>query len=192
MGFFSNEFASTLQYFTFPLEVVGLMLAAIEVRSPTIAAAITSSIKDFVTPRYEKMLKDLQDEHTAIFLGKQIRSMISQVQKKPEFLPFWFSYRTHKLLQSASLLLVIAGLAVLLAPMFLNHYAVEIHDTLGLWLFIVGIGLFAMSMLDLALGWVAFYADRFVKGRAVGTLGIIIAGFGVLGEGYQFTTQLVI
>ena len=118
--------------------------------------------------------------------------MISQVQKKPEFLPFWFSYRTHKLLQSASLLLVIAGLAVFLAPMFLNRYPIEIHNTLGLWLFIVGIGLFAMSMLDLALGWVAFFADRFVKGRVVGTLGITIAGFGVLGEGYQFTTQLVL
>jgi len=192
VAFFSNEIASTLQYFTFPLEVVGLMLATIEVRSPTMAAAITSSIKDFVTPRYEKMLKDLQEEHTAIFLGKQIRSMISQVKKKPEFLPFWFSYKTHKLLQSGSLLLVIAGLAVFLAPMFLNRYPIEIHNTLGLWLFIVGIGLFTMSMLDLALGWIAFFTDRFVKGRAVGTVGIIIAGFGVLGEGYQFATQLVL
>ena len=36
------------------------------------------------------------------------------------------------------------------------------------------------------------WAVTWAKGREVGTLGIIIAGFGVLGEAYQFTTQLVI
>ena len=36
------------------------------------------------------------------------------------------------------------------------------------------------------------FASDFVEGRTVGTLGIIIAGFGVLGEAYQFTTQLVV
>ena len=36
-------------------------------------------------------------------------------------------------------------------------------------------------------------ADKsWVPDRAVGTLGIIIAGFGILGEAYQFTTQLVV
>ena len=35
------------------------------------------------------------------------------------------------------------------------------------------------------------FINTWVPGRTVGTLGIIIAGFGVLGEAYQFTTQLV-
>ena len=34
MEFFSNAISSTLQYYTFPLELVGLTLAAIEVRYP--------------------------------------------------------------------------------------------------------------------------------------------------------------
>ena len=36
------------------------------------------------------------------------------------------------------------------------------------------------------------FVHDWVPGRTVGTLGIIIAGFGVLGEAYQFTTQLVV
>jgi hypothetical protein len=35
------------------------------------------------------------------------------------------------------------------------------------------------------------FAQRFVAGRAIGTLGILIAGLGLLGELYQFVTQLV-
>lgn len=35
-------------------------------------------------------------------------------------------------------------------------------------------------------------APMYIEGRTVGTLGLIIAGFGVLGEAYQFTTQLVV
>lgn len=89
-------------------------------------------------------------------------------------------------------MLAIVGLSVLLAPMFLNRYPEEINMTLGAGLIMVGGGLFVMSMLDLALGGIAFFADRFVEGRAVGTFGMILAGIGVLGEAYQFTTQLVV
>ncbi len=39
---------------------------------------------------------------------------------------------------------------------------------------------------------ITFFAVKFVTNRAVGTLGIIIAGFGVLGEAYQLTTQLMV
>ena len=44
MTWFSNEVANTLQYFTFPLEGVGLTLAMIEVRYPTLARAIADRI----------------------------------------------------------------------------------------------------------------------------------------------------
>ncbi len=42
MEIFTNEVASTLQYFTFPLEVVGLSLATIEVRFPETAKRIAA------------------------------------------------------------------------------------------------------------------------------------------------------
>ncbi len=40
---------------------------------------------------------------------------------------------------------------------------------------------FLVSMLDLGLGWTVLFSDRFVEGRAAGTLGIIIMGLSVLG-----------
>jgi len=42
MELFSNEISNTLQMFTFPLEVIGLTLAAIEVRFPVLARSIWS------------------------------------------------------------------------------------------------------------------------------------------------------
>ena len=36
------------------------------------------------------------------------------------------------------------------------------------------------------------FARRFVAGRAIGTLGILIAGLGLLGELYQLLTQIIL
>ncbi|MCZ6656507.1 MAG: hypothetical protein O7C67_04370 [Gammaproteobacteria bacterium] len=47
------------------------------------------------------------------------------------------------------------------------------------------------GLASIVLG-IMFFAVKFVTNRAVGTLGIIIAGFGVLGEAYQLTTQLMV
>jgi hypothetical protein len=47
-------------------------------------------------------------------------------------------------------------------------------------------------VLTFVLAAVYTISSNWVNGREVGTLGIIIAGFGVLGEAYQFTTQLVV
>ena len=44
-GMFSNEISNTLQYITFPLEVVGLTLAAIEVRFPNVARRIEAFLE---------------------------------------------------------------------------------------------------------------------------------------------------
>ena len=55
MEFFSSEIASMLQYLTFPLEVVGLTLVAIEVRFPFLASQISDRILEEVTElKYEK------------------------------------------------------------------------------------------------------------------------------------------
>jgi|TARA_Y100000310_G_scaffold343129_1_gene449358 hypothetical protein len=57
-GIFSNEISNTLQMFTFPLEVIGLTLAMIEIRFPDTAALITKRMG--VTLRsVEKWQKDL-------------------------------------------------------------------------------------------------------------------------------------
>jgi len=47
-----------------------------------------------------------------------------------------------------------------------------------------------LSMYFLVVGGSDF-ASRFVTGRAIGTLGILIAGIGLLGELYQLLTQII-
>ena len=50
MGFFSAEVADALQLVTFPLEMIGLALATIEVRYPLLAARI-AGVMDELTER---------------------------------------------------------------------------------------------------------------------------------------------
>ena len=47
MPFFNSEYSTLLQYFTLPLELVGLSLAAIEVRFPIIANRMNLVLADY-------------------------------------------------------------------------------------------------------------------------------------------------
>ena len=87
----------------------------------------------------------------------------------------------------------IAGLIVLI---FLGeaYLLYQQGDYLPSFITVVGLMLmvpFAYAGIKVSAG-VYKFINNWVPGRTVGTLGIIIAGFGVLGEAYQFTTQLVI
>lgn len=142
MGIFTNEFAVILQYFTFPLEVVGLSLAALEVRFPKRARLVAKALK-------------FQDERTTI----------------ESYIHRWKSSTAYTSFRYKVILLVVLILISLVVVPFIT-----------LLILISGITIFLMIRLT----------NRWVPERAVGTLGIIIAGFGVLGEGYQFTAQLLL
>ena len=85
-------------------------------------------------------------------------------------------------------------------------YALGLVFSLIFWLSLditllwaLGAGLLAGTILAVSMFFIERGLESFMRlssswvvGRSVGTLGIIIAGFGVLGEAYQFTTQLVV
>jgi len=54
------------------------------------------------------------------------------------------------------------------------------------WIYFPGFAVTATILLML------IFAVRFVEDRAVGTMGIIIASLGVLGEAYQLATQILV
>lgn len=122
--------ATTLQYYTFPLELIGLTLATIEVRFP----------------------------RTAKRLAKYINK---RGPRKELLIGLWIP---------------VAIVLVLLVTF--NESVVR--------------SLLPGVVLTFVLAAVYTISSNWVNGREVGTLGIIIAGFGVLGEAYQFTTQLVV
>ena len=155
MEFFSNEIASTLQYFTFPLEVIGLTLAAIEVRFPKLAARM-----------HQYLVQDQQEFQKQFdygFLKTLKTSYLVQITLILYLLAvLTFAYFEDNL---------IGGLVLAVAPLILIPF-LSFGSTLMLRAYI--------------------FLTNWVPERSVGTLGLIVAGFGILGEAYQFTTQLVV
>jgi hypothetical protein len=140
-GIFSNDVSNTLQYFTFPLEAIGLTLATIEVRFPGTARWITNFVGDW-------------------------RGLLNHRLERP--VRFFFNW-------------MIVGIICL---------TIGFASKLLFFIIVVPITvLFAAFML---LAPLLIIAHTFVEGRAVGTLGIIIAGFGVLGEAYQFAALMLV
>ena len=142
MEIFSNEVASTLQYFTLPLEVIGLTLAAIEVRFPSLA----SRIAGYIVTAVEKGERD----------GADLKRIVSKKE----------------------LVMTAIGVSILVFAVITSGYPNAV--VYGSCTFVAVI----------SLSYIA--AVKWIPGKTVGTLGIIIAAFGVLGEAYQLTTQLVV
>ena len=199
MEIFSNEVAYSLQYFTFPLEVIGLSLAAIEVRFPTTARNIAEYLDRLAEP-----YRQAESERTGLW--EKVK-LCWQTRKPLRLFVAWWrwfhQYYMRKTLVGGIaiyLFITIGFILLLMVGAFLakNMFGIDWPVRLILWspvLDYVGIvwslGISVYILLFSITGASAF-TQRFVEGRAVGTLGIIIAGFGVLGEAYQFTTQLVV
>jgi lipopolysaccharide export LptBFGC system permease protein LptF len=199
MAFFSNEISNALQYFTFPMEVIGLTLALIEVRFPRVAEGIVNAInlqmqrqrdsyriiaETKLGRTSEKLESTMNDLLMAVagLLSKKAAGWLRQDYEKRQAnrmaLPTWMRWFFW---------IWILALTLLIAA------GVSDNMLIGNSVYITMIAVVFVSLYVVQAGYsTMLLADRWVPGRAVGTVGIIIAGFGVLGEAYQFTTQLVV
>lgn len=175
MGSIFNEaIAARLQYVTFPLELAGFALALIELRLPSTASYLSQQIERLATPMQAVRSEPGVDDSV---LDRSLATFLSRVLQ--------------------------AGFYVLSVP-FAIAFVLRIveHGSVSGWLFgfvvsyisaIVG-----MTVLLVTLGLAAFFlvvggsdfVQRFVAGRAIGTLGILIAGLGLLGVLYQLLVQM--
>jgi hypothetical protein len=175
MAFFSNEIAATLQYFTFPLELIGITLAAIEVRFPLMASRINRYLLE--EAGYQDLLS--QKTLTDLMLHPEIPpvgplSKLTQLQMKT------------LVISTVSIVLMIFGFALI--SMYQQEHYLPLLITLAALILLVPFTYAGIRISNTAYRFI----NSWVPGRTVGTLGIIIAGFGVLGEAYQFTTQFVV
>lgn len=161
MEFFNDEVAYVLQFYTFPMEAIGLILATIEVRFPLAAQKITLAINREWERYAEQQFNQLKTTKLETNAGA--------------FQRFWT--RNSRLL---SWLFLWLPLCILI---FIGSYSGWIQVVSPQYLL-----LFFPLLLVLGAVW---FAVRWVEGRTVGTLGILIAGLGVCGEAYQFSHQLV-
>ena len=185
MAFFTNELASTMQYISFPLEVTGLILATIEVRYPQTAILITAKF----SREWKKIVDDLVKE-----------SEIPEPKSGTGVLKVAIAKFNHGIYLHPVLFIAAVLLLTLIVGGFGTYITLQLlgFENVDYWTIVVDtivyasanfiISIIVIGILPLVL-WTSL---KWVKGREIGTLGIIIAGFGVLGEAYQFTTQLVI
>lgn len=174
-SFFSEEVAASLQYVTFPLELVGLTLALIEVRFPKLAAYITRQIERLSGPMQE-LRSDRPGSDS--MMERSLGTLLS------------------RLLKAGYYVLTAIYIAKLIYPLLSR--GPEAGWLIGLLIGYVISGVI-MTVALLVLGVTVFFlvvggsdfARRFVAGRAIGTLGILIAGIGLLGELYQLLTQTI-
>ena len=161
MDFFNDETAYVLQYITFPLEVIGLALATVEVRFPRTSARIVGWVERQVSSL--KLVKP------------------SEPTKGESF--YFFKSIYFKLARRDGGLTLEFFASLIVAVVFL-----QIFQNRAEWGEIVFV---TALVLGIVLSSVLAFSLKWVPNRVVGTLGIFIAGVGVAGEAYQFTHQLI-
>ncbi len=174
-SFFNESVAASLQYVTLPLELVGLTLALIEVRFPNTAANLTRQIERLSAP-----VRELRsgEPGSAALMEKSLGALLARVLKAGYY--------------------VLTVVYAVMAGYQLIRHGYDASDLIGLFISYVVTGVI-MTVALLVIGLTVFFlvvggsdfARRFVAGRAIGTLGILIAGVGLLGEVYQLVTQIV-
>jgi hypothetical protein len=184
-GIFGNEMSNVLQMYTFPLEVVGLTLAAIEVRFPERAKRLAGLLEDIYSH----------------FAGLETKKWHRNKPRPMDANPFRYVLLLTRYYLSphswADVWIGVAFAVVFGAMIGLTIYSP--NDALSLtwlsvqfWTTFISISFLFILVLFWSTHKLAKITLNFVEGRAVGTLGIIIAGLGVLGEAYQFTALMLV
>ncbi|MEM9384861.1 MAG: hypothetical protein AAGA68_07350 [Pseudomonadota bacterium] len=177
MEWLSPEVADHLQLFTLPLEIIGLLLATIEVRF----AALTQWLNVRLVGLHDAVVRsDLKwrREHPRL-------ASITVWKRFHVPMPAWLHFTMLALVVVALLgALTLRGLESW--PAF-DGSAVprQLFDRFAWWVYIPI--LVAAILMTASIRFVVSFA----RDRAVGTLGLVVAGLGVLGEAYQFTVGLV-
>lgn len=176
MAWLSPEIADRLQFVTLPLEVIGLLLAAIEVRFASLTRWLNLRLVGL---------------HDAV-----VRSDLGWREAHPRLARMTVWERFHvpmpavlHVMMVALVVLAVVGALVLRgieAMPALSDLETPrlIFDRFAMWLYLPVLG--ATAVVTASIRFVVSFA----KDRAVGTLGLVIAGFGVLGEVYQFAVAM--
>lgn len=174
-SFFSETVAARLQYVTFPLELTGLLLALVEVRFPALAQKLTRQIERLSLPM--RALESGPDRVESM-MERSLNALLSRVLRTAFYaLTLIFVGRLlYQLIDRGPALDWLAGALVSYLVSAVVMTIVVVIFTLMTFFIVIG---------------GSDFARRFVAGRAIGTLGIMIAGLGLLGELYQLLVQLL-
>lgn len=167
------------QLVTFMLELCGLTLALVEVRMPLLGARIARFLGELAAP-----IEDLRRERQAIgsddgVLGKRLERVLTRVVTLGSVTVFGIFF-----LEVLTRIVNEGFAAAWFVPLMVNYLILMIIAMIMFTL--IGVALF----FTVAAG--SDFATRFVEGRAVGTLGIILASLGLALEFFQLLDAFAI
>lgn len=177
MEWLSPELASRLQLITLPLEIVGLMLATIEVRF----AALTQWLNVRLVAAHDTVVRSdarWRSAHPGL-----ARMTVWERFHVP--MPAWLHITMLVLVAVAVVgALVIRAIDTVPSLAAVHDASRQLLNDAIYWVYLPLLA--GAAMLTMSIRFVVSFA----KDRAVGTLGIVVAGFGLLGEVYQFVVAL--
>ena len=133
----SEDVAFHLQFITFPLELIGIVLALIEIRFPSLAISIAKYIHAETSAEASDLGQTITRGQLAVFSIGGIAFLVI----------LFFAPNPHT---------IVAGMVVVSAVVLVS---------------------FTISV-------------KWIPGRTVGTLGVLVASFGLVGETYQVIFQI--
>lgn len=173
MDWLSAELANRLQLITLPLELIGLLLATVEVRFPRLTRRL--NVRLVAANR----AVERSDTRWRANHPRMANLLVHRRYHLPT--PGWLQWTVLCLLLLA--LIGATGLVILDKSPSLEGLRQDMRELLFAFIAWIYIPVTIAALLSMAA---IRFIVRFARDRAVGTLGILIAGLGVTGEVYQF------
>lgn len=161
-----------LQVIAFILEFIGLTLAFIEVRMPSTAAKIARFLGMLAAPIADLRNRSLERDKAHARLSSSLGKLLNTV----------LTLGTLPVI----ILFAVSAIEAANADSLTATWLIPQLITLVVQLLVVSLGLLLLCLiLYFTVAGGSDFATRFVEGRAVGTLGIMLAALGLVMELYQ-------
>lgn len=159
MQFFNENTSNYLQFFSMTMEVLGISLAYLEIKYKSIARSIEEKILNDEEKIKEFAMKLMENKIFSALVTIFIIILFFF------FVPYMFGFYDHVLPPDMK----------------------SIQQTI-MWVTSPVIVLFIIGLCLILLGDFVSWLNHFSDGHAIGALGVVITGLGLLGEVYQILT----
>ena len=187
MNMFNEEWAVNVQHVTIWLELVGFTLTFIEVLYPKIADSIEKAIDDVpIVASYFLSGNDFLTLYYRYLIvwDRKTRKLIS------ELMPLESVEKTFSFKLTAVVVFILFGVLYVLSGFFASKLFLYTGIT---WLAVLTLFIFVLVGSNLAFVQIQKLIAKLNSlsdGRAIGSMGLILAFAGLLGEAYQYITMI--
>ncbi len=184
VGIFTDHNADIVQIISLPLELIGFVLAFIEVRQPSKADRIEKGIDILIDRLFNIIKKRSPKDGTSLPLAILMYLSVAAALLGC----FWICQKYVPILYERS------------KDYFFDYFDYFawfvgwlgiIFSSMGILIFVFFIVITILLIILKIIALILNYLDRYAHGRALGAFGLILALFGLIGEIFQVTVMIV-